>query len=40
MEYILNEGRVIESGPTEWIAASETARRFYLGEDFRLQYGA
>jgi len=38
--YILNEGRVIESGPPEWIAASETARRFYLGEDFRLQYGA
>ncbi len=34
--YILNEGRVIESGSPEQIAASETARRIYLGNEFRL----
>lgn len=34
--YILNEGRVIESGAPEQIAASETARRIYLGNEFRL----
>lgn len=34
--YILNEGEVIEAGPPEKIAASETARRFYLGDEFRL----
>jgi len=34
--YILNEGRVIESGPPEKIAASKTARQFYLGEEFSL----
>ncbi|MCK5783890.1 MAG: LPS export ABC transporter ATP-binding protein [Desulfobacterales bacterium] len=36
MAYILNKGRVIESGPPEKIAASETARRIYLGEEFKL----
>ncbi len=34
--YIMNEGHVIESGPPEKIAASETARRYYLGEEFSL----
>ncbi len=36
MAYILNQGKVIESGPPEKIAASETARRIYLGEKFKL----
>ncbi len=36
MAYILNKGRVIESGSPEKIAASETARRIYLGEEFKL----
>ncbi len=34
--YILNNGEVIESGTPEEIASSETARRFYLGKEFRL----
>ncbi len=34
--YILNEGQVIESGSPETIASSETARRIYLGDKFRL----
>jgi lipopolysaccharide export system ATP-binding protein len=34
--YILNQGKVIESGPPDKIAASETARRIYLGDGFRL----
>jgi len=34
--YILNDGQIIESGSPEKIAASETARRFYLGEEFCL----
>jgi lipopolysaccharide export system ATP-binding protein len=34
--YILNNGQVIESGPPEKIASSETARRIYLGDEFRL----
>ena len=34
--YILNGGEVIVAGPPEKIAASETARRFYLGDEFRL----
>ncbi len=36
MAYILNEGKVIEFGTPEKIAASETARRIYLGEEFKL----
>ncbi len=36
MAYILNEGKVIESGPPEKIASSEIARRIYLGDEFRL----
>ncbi|MBF0224848.1 MAG: LPS export ABC transporter ATP-binding protein [Desulfobacterales bacterium] len=34
--YILNNGVVIEYGPPEKITNSETARRFYLGENFKL----
>jgi lipopolysaccharide export system ATP-binding protein len=35
--YILNDGKIVESGTPEKIAASETARRIYLGNEFRLQ---
>jgi len=34
--YILNEGQVIEAGSPATIAASETARRIYLGDEFSL----
>ena len=34
--YILSAGRVIEAGSPDKIAASETARRIYLGKEFRL----
>lgn len=34
--YIMNNGKVIESGAPEKIAESKTARRFYLGEEFSL----
>jgi len=34
--YILNNGRIIESGSPETIAASPTARQIYLGDQFRL----
>lgn len=34
--FILNEGRIIESGTPEEIASSEIARRIYLGDEFRL----
>ena len=34
--YILNEGKVIESGVPEVIAASPVVRRTYLGEQFKL----
>ncbi|MBT4363455.1 MAG: LPS export ABC transporter ATP-binding protein [Desulfobacterales bacterium] len=34
--YILNDGKVIESGDPDKITSSETARRIYLGEEFRL----
>ncbi len=34
--YILNDGQVIESGSPEKIASSETARRIYLGDEFKL----
>ncbi len=35
--YILNEGRIIEEGTPETIAASEQARNIYLGHDFSLK---
>ncbi len=34
--FILADGEVIESGPPEKIAASQIARRIYLGDEFRL----
>jgi lipopolysaccharide export system ATP-binding protein len=34
--YILNKGTVLEEGPPQKIAQSETARRIYLGENFQL----
>jgi lipopolysaccharide export system ATP-binding protein len=34
--YILNDGEVMESGSPEKIASSETARRIYLGDEFKL----
>jgi len=36
MAYILNEGKIIESGDPGKIASSEIARRIYLGDEFRL----
>ena len=34
--YILNDGKVIESGSPGKIASSEIARRIYLGDEFKL----
>lgn len=34
--YILSDGKVIESGNPEQIAASEVARKYYLGQEFTL----
>jgi lipopolysaccharide export system ATP-binding protein len=34
--YIINEGEILEMGTPEEIAVSEKARRFYLGDSFRL----
>jgi lipopolysaccharide export system ATP-binding protein len=34
--YILSDGKVIESGSPEKIATSETAKRIYLGDGFKL----
>ncbi|MEA1946341.1 MAG: LPS export ABC transporter ATP-binding protein [Thermodesulfobacteriota bacterium] len=34
--YILNDGKIIESGSPQKIASSETARRIYLGNEFKL----
>ena len=34
--YLMNEGRILVSGTPEEIIADPQARRFYLGEDFRL----
>jgi len=36
MAYILNEGKIIESGDSGKIASSEIARRIYLGDEFKL----
>ncbi len=35
--YILIDGRVMEEGAPDTLAASAQAKRYYLGEDFRLQ---
>lgn len=34
--YIVNEGVILEEGTPEMIAASDKARKFYLGEGFRF----
>jgi lipopolysaccharide export system ATP-binding protein len=34
--YVMNLGKVVESGTPEEIASSDVARKMYLGEDFRL----
>ena len=34
--YILNEGKLLESGPPDMIVKSEKARKIYLGEKFTL----
>ncbi len=34
--YIINEGRIIESGPPEKIVKSEIARNVYFGDNFNL----
>lgn len=34
--YILNEGQILIDGDSQTIAASEIARKFYLGENFSL----
>lgn len=34
--YILNDGKIIESGSPQKIASSEIARRIYLGDKFKL----
>jgi lipopolysaccharide export system ATP-binding protein len=34
--YIVNEGVILEEGPPEKIAASDRARKIYLGEGFKL----
>lgn len=36
LAYIVNEGKVIESGSPQHIASSEIAKKYYLGEDFKL----
>lgn len=35
--YIINEGRIIESGAPDWIVSSEKARTFYLGKNFYMK---
>ena len=35
--YILNEGKILETGAPEVIAASKKARAIYLGEHFKLE---
>jgi len=34
--YILNDGKIIESGSPQKVASSKTARRIYLGDEFKL----
>ncbi len=37
--YIINEGQVIVAGTPKEIAESPIARKIYLGEDFRMDFG-
>ena len=34
--YIINKGEIVEQGPRQKILDSEIARKFYLGEEFRM----
>ena len=34
--YIMNSGQILLEGDSDTIANSELARKFYLGEDFKL----
>ena len=36
--YIINEGRIIVSGTPQEIAENSVARRFYLGDKFRMEF--
>jgi len=36
LAYIMNNGKILEAGPPEKIAASEKVRRLYLGEGFKF----
>lgn len=38
--YILNEGKILEAGPPEEIAASKIVRKLYLGENFSFEMNA
>ena len=35
--YVINEGKIIESGAPDWIISSEKVRKFYLGQNFTLR---
>ncbi len=35
--YVINEGKIIESGAPDWIISSEKVRKFYLGTNFSLR---
>ena len=34
--YILNDGKILSSGPSNEVAEDPLVRRYYLGEDFQL----
>ena len=34
--YIMNQGELLVSGPPQEIVASEKAKKFYLGEQFKM----
>ena len=34
--YILNSGKILLEGTADEVANSEVARKFYLGDDFRM----
>ena len=34
--YILNDGKILSSGPSSQVAADPLVKRYYLGEDFKL----
>jgi lipopolysaccharide export system ATP-binding protein len=36
LAYIVNEGKVLEFGTPDEIVSSDLAKKYYLGEDFKL----